>query len=484
MSETAQILKNSAISGSIWKITDRITTQAIGFVIGVVLARLLSPDDYGLMGMLSIFFSVASTFQDSGFGSALIQKKNKTEDDYSTVFIFNITASVIIYVLFFVAAPYIADFYQVPLLEDVVRISSISFITGGLSNIFYTKLNIDLRFKLIAKLSITGTIITGVTGISLAYLGYGIWALVVQNLSCSILVGLLLWFVVGWRPSFRFSKKSFSSLFKFGSNVLLSNMINAIYGNLYTLVIGKAYNPTEVGMYNRANGYASMPSDFCSSVTLQVNYPILAKLQDNDELLLKAYEKLLKIPFFFLYPLMIGLIVCIEPLISIMIGDKWLPCVPYLQILCVGYMFYPLNGFNMNLLLVKGRSDLVLRMDLIKKPIGIILLIVAIPFGIIWMMVGKAAYSIIVFSINCYYTKRILDYGILRQVKILTPITLNAIIMGVAIYVTTFFIQSNVLKLAIGIPEGILIYLSISYLLRNEAFFEIIGIIQSKISRK
>ena len=474
-------LKDKAVSGAMWRIAELFCNQIAAFVIGIILARLLAPEDYGVIGMLAVFFSVASCFKDCGFGTALVQNKNRTEEDFSTAFIFNVGSSILIYLVLFIAAPFIADFYNMPILTNVTRVSAISFIISGLTGIQYTKLNIDLRFKFRSQLSILATILTGVTGISLAFMDFGVWALVFQGLVSGIIIGIVLWYCSGWKPKLVFSTKSFKSLWKFGSNMLGSGIINAIYNNLYTLVIGKCYNPVSVGMYNRANGYASLPASVVMDMSLGLNFPLLAKIQDDRERLINAYEKLLKVPFYVLYPVLIGLIVLAEPLIQVMIGDKWLPCVPYLQILCVGYMFYPLNGLNVNLLMVKGRPDIVFKLDLIKKPLGIFLLVVAIPFGIIWMMVGKAAYSVIVYSMNCYYTNKLFDYGFIKQIKVLIPIILNSLLMGAVVFFSVYFLQSNVLKLILGIPLGIFTYSVVGFLRKDDALFEIINIVKSKL---
>ena len=476
-------LKDKAVSGAMWRIVELMCNQVVGFVIGIILARLLAPEDYGVIGMLAIFFAVAQCFNDCGFGAALVQNKNRTEEDFSTAFIFNVGTSILMFLVLFLAAPFIADFYDMPKLTNVTRVSALSLIISGLTGIQFTKLNIDLKFKFRSQLSVLATILTGITGIILAFMGAGVWALVLQGLVSGFITGAVLWLKSGWKPKFVFSAHSFKQLWKFGSNMLGSGIINTIYNNLYTLVIGKCYNPASVGMYNRADGYASLPTNVIMSMSLGVNFPLLAKLQDDNERLLNAYEKLLKVPFYVLYPVLIGLIVLAEPAIQVMIGDKWLPCVPYLQILCVGYMFYPLNGLNVNLLIVKGRPDIVLKLDFIKKPLGILMLVAAIPFGIIWMMVGKAAYSIIVYAMNCYYTDKILNYGFIKQIKVLVPITLNSLFMGAVIFFSTFLLHSNILKLTIGIVLGFFTYTLVGLLRKDDALFEIVTIIKAKLHK-
>lgn len=482
MSEAS--LKDKAVSGVLWMSLQKFVNQLVTFVIGILLSRLITPEEFGVIGMLSIFFAVAATFQQCGFGTALVQKKDRTDADFSTTFIFNVSASVIVYAVLFFAAPYIADFYETPILTDVTRISALTFIIGGLSGIQYSKLNIDLNFRVLSIMSIISQIITGVIGFTLAFLGFGVWALVLQSLISGVITGVIIWGISDWKPKLIFSTKSFKQLFSYGANMLGSNLINTIYAELYTLVIGKCYNPFSVGMYNRANGFAQMPTQAIMSLSQDVNFPIMVKLQNDNERLLRAYEKLLELPIYILYPTLIGLIVLAEPIVQVLIGDTWLPCVPYIQILCVGYLFYPLNGFNISLLNVKGRPDLVLKMDFIKKPIGILLLISAIPFGIMWMMVGKAAYSVIVFSLNTYYTREILDYGLVKQIAVILPILCKALFMGGTVFMVSYFITSNLTKLIIGIPVGIFVYLGISILFKDTALYEITNILKNKIYHK
>lgn len=473
-------LKDKAADGVVWKTVERIVSQVVHFAVGIVLARLLNPSDYGTVGLLAIFFAIAGTFQDSGFGMALVQKKNRTQEDFSTVFLFSIAASLIIYTILFFSAPLIANFYNVPILTDITRVSSLSFIISGLTGVQYAKLNIDLNFRFMSIMSIVGLLISAVTGITLAYMGWGVWALVWQGLISSIITGIVIWVSSGWHPSFVFSVKSFRQLFNYGGKLLTSNLINTVYNNLYTLVIGKVFNPATVGQYNRANGYAQMPMNIVNSLSMGVNFPILAKIQDDDERLLRAYTKLMRVPMYVLYPILVGVIVVARPLITVMIGEKWLPCVPMLQILCVGYMFMPLSHTNLNLLFVKGRTDLTLKMEFIKKPVAFLLLFVSIPFGIIWMVAGRAFYSVLVFFYNTYYTKKILNYGWKEQLVALVPIYVNVAIMAVLIWSSMICFENDVIKLSIGIPVGIASYIIVSVLMHDESFYDVKNIILTK----
>lgn len=476
-------LRDKAVSGATWKLVEISVAHVMTFVVELYLARKLAPSDYGLVGMLAIFFGLAMVLADSGFSSALIQRQNRTREDFSTVFVFNIVSSLIIYSLFVVFAPSIAAFYNEPLLKTIIYVSALTFIIRGFTSIHFAKLNIDLRFSTLSKISLVGTFTAGLTGVLLAYFGFGIWALVFQGIASALITGVIVWICSGLRPTIGFSRKSFRSLFSYGGNMLGSGIINCIYGNLYTLVIGKGFSPTAVGFYNRANGYAAMPSNIVNDVALRVNFPILVKLQNDNERLISAYEKLLKVPFFILYPLLVGLIVCAEPLIEVLIGAKWLPCVPYMRILCVGYMFYPLNGFNMNILYAKGRTDISFKLEFIKKPIGLLLLFASLPFGIIWMMVGKALYSVIVYFINCYYTNKIVGYGLVRQIQILLPMLGNSLVMGLAVFFSMRAVSDSAMKLLIGIPVGMLCYFMMAYIRKDDSLDEIIKIVKHYIYR-
>ncbi len=474
-------LKEKAVSGVSWSTIEKAFNEIVQFAIGIVLARLLSPADYGTVGLLAIFFAVAGLFQDSGFASALIQKKDRNQADFSTVFFFNVGMSLVIYGLLFMSAPYIASFYNLPILTDITRVSALGFIIGGLTGVQYAKLSAEMKFKTISILSMFGLVVTGATGIVLALMGWGVWALVFQGLVGSLIKGIAVWIASGWKPSLIFSKKSFKQLFSFGGYLLLSRMVNTIYNNLYTLVIGKVYNSQTVGYYNRANGYAQIPTNLVLSMAVSVNYPILSFIQDDNERLKRAYRKLLRAPLYVHYPVLLGLATLASPLIEVMIGAKWLPCVPILQILCIAGLFIPLTHINLNLLYVKGRSDLVLRLELIKKPLAFLILFASIPFGILWLVAGRVLYSIVGFSINCYYTKKILDYGFVEQIKVLIPVFVNSIIMCALVFISTYYIDNIYLKLCVGIPVGIISYLILSVVTKDESYYEVKEIIKNKL---
>ena len=466
-----------------WTGFERIASIGIQFIIGIIIARLLSPKDYGIMGMLAIFIAIAQTFLDSGFANALIQKKDRTNVDYSTVFYFNTIISFVLYGIMFIAAPAIAAFYSMPILTDVTRVVTISLIINGLSIIQTAKLSIDLNFKLQSIASILSVILSGILGIVLAILEYGVWALVFQTIAAALVRTIILWLFSHWRPMFTFSIQSFKTLFSFGSKILCSGMINTIYQDLYTLVIGRCFSAADVGFYNRANQFSFLPANTMTQTVLKVNFPILSQYQNDNIQLLQAYKKLLRIPIFILYPIMFGIMAIASPLVEILLGSKWLPCVPILQILCMGYIWSPLTHINLNLLYVKGRSDLVLKLEFIKKPIAFIILFASIPFGLIGMCIGRAFYFFLAFFLNCFYTNKILNYNFKTQIREIMPIILNSIIMVGFINLSILIFDSALTKTIIGMITGSASYILFAFLIKDESLKDIKRIVLQKLHK-
>ena len=477
-------LKSSAVNGAIWTGIEKFSRQAVQFVIGIILARLLPPNDFGVIGMLAIFIAIAQTFTDSGLSSALIQKKDRTEVDCSTIFYFNIGVGVLFYLLLYATAPLIADFYNMPILIDVTRVVALSIILSGLTAVQNARLTIDLRFRTLSLIALISMVVTGATGLALAYSGWGVWALVFQALAGQMVTSICTWYCSRWIPKLEFSMKSFKQLWGFGSKLLVSGLINTIYGNLYTLVIGKKFSSAEVAFYNRGNHFALLPAQTVQDMAIKVNFPILAKMQDDDERLLGAYKKLLTVPLYILYPVLVCMAVTAEPLVIVLIGEKWLPCVPIMQVLCIGYMFSPLTHINLNLLYVKGRTDLVLKLEFIKKPIAFLILFASIPFGIIVMVIGKAIYEFIAFSFNCYYTGKILNYGEWKQLKLLLPTFINCAIMAAVIYLSMLPFTLPIVKLCVGVSVGLISYWLFSIATKDAAYGEVREIVKRKLLRK
>ncbi len=456
----------------LWTGFERLGTQLIQFVISVLIARILLPDDYGLIGMLAIFMGIAQTFIDSGFANALIQKKDRNQEDFSTVFYFSIVVAALFYVILYVAAPFIAEFYHQPLLTHITRIYMLTLLVNGFSISQTAILTINLNFRIQAIISIASIIISGSIGIILAYSGYGVWALVWQGLTMSITRTISIWIASRWMPLWSFSTKSFKKLFSFGSKLLASSLINNIYSNISTLIIGKAYQAADLGFYTRANQFAQLPTQTISNIVVKVNYPILSQLQDDNAKLVNTYKSLLRTPVFLLYPILFGLAILAKPFIEVLLGDKWLLSASLIPILCFGNLWNPLTDINLNLLYVKGKTDLVLKLELIKKPIAFLMLIASVPFGLKGMCVAISLYNFIAFCFNCHYTGKILDYGFFKQVKSLLPIFGYCVIMGVVVSVISSVFEKPLLQLSAGILSGVLSYLTIALLAHDQSLVQ------------
>ena len=475
-----QTLKQATTKGLFWSSVERFSNQGVQFVFSIILARLLSPSDYGIIAMVTIFFAVAQSFVDSGFSNALVRKTDRVEEDLSTCFYFNIGVGIIAYIVLFLIAPLVANFYNQPILSPIIRITGLGVILNSLCVVQQALFTIKIDFKSQAKITLSATVISGIVGILLAYQGYGIWALVWQGVASSIVRMGLLWLMSKWRPRTGFSKSSFNYLFGYGSKLLASGLLDTIYNNIYPIVIGKFYNPAQLGNYSRALGWAQLPSANITSILQRVTFPVLSAIQDDSLRLQNSYRRLLKLSAFIVFPLMMGLASMASPLIRVILTAKWDGCVLYLQILCFALMLYPIHAINLNLLQVKGRSDIFLRLEIIKKIIGVVILIITIPLGITAMCLGMVFSSIICLIVNTYYTSRFIDVGLLTQLKDLRIILINSLVMGGGIYILTSFLDIEGLKLVMGIVIGFLLYFIGSFYFSKAELQEVISLIKKK----
>ena len=473
-------LKQKATKGVLWSAIERFSVQGVQFFIMIIMARLLTPADYGLIGMLSIFLAVAQSLIDSGFSQALIRKQGRTEVDNSTVFYFNIIASVIIYIILYLITPWVANFYNSPELCAIMRVVCLSIVINSLAVVQRAILTIKIDFKTQAKISLITTILSGMIGITFAYSGLGVWALVIQSLVGSILSTILLWIFSKWRPIKTYSWKSFNELFSFGSKLLASGLIDTIYRNLYPIIIGKAFSASDLGYYTRAQHFSEFPSSNVTGVLQRVTYPILCNIQNDDNRLRDIYRRFLKLSAFVVFPLMTGLAAVAHPFITLIIGDKWEFCAVLLQIICFSMMWYPIHAINLNLLQVKGRSDLFLRLEIIKKIIGITIIVVTVPLGIIAMCYGSVVSSIICLIINTYYTGKLIDVGFFMQMRDLFPTLLLSIAMFILVLYSTHMIPNTLLQLLIGICLGMISYIGVSYLFRFSELKEVLSMLKRK----
>ena len=474
-------LKDKTVKGVIWSAVDRFSAQGIQFVFSILIARLLVPEDYGVVAMLGIFMAVSQTFIDSGFGTALIRKIDRTEEDFSTVFYFNIFVATLFYFALFFAAPAIANFYNTPLLESITKVVALNLIIGSLSGIHNAKLSIAIDFKSRAKISIVSTLLTGAVGLWMAYAGYGVWALVVQNLFSSAIRTVLLWVIVKWYPKLVFSWKSFKELFSFGSKLLASALLDTLYNNIYTLVIGKVFSSSTLGVYSKANALAQFPSSNITSVLQGVTFPVLSTIQNEDDRLADAYKRFLKIAAFVVFPLMIGLSAVADPFIRLVLTDKWEGAIYLLQIMCFWMMWYPIHAINLNILQVKGRSDYFLKLEIIKKIQGVIVLCITVPMGIVAMCYGSLISSIICLVWNTHYTKKLIGYGFFAQMKDLLPIIVHALVMGLIVAIVVYVMPTLWLKLLVGVLVGVIYYIAGAYVMKFPEIDEIFIILKIKL---
>lgn len=477
----SESLKNKTVKGVFWSAVERFSVAGISFLFGLVLARLLSPSDYGVIAMLNIFMAISQTFIDSGFSSALIRKPDRTETDNATAFYFNIVVGVVCYLVLFGAAPLIARFYDEPILVPVTRVIGLNLLLNSLCVVQQALLTVRIDFKTQAKISLTATILSGVIGIVLAYKGYGVWALVVQSVSAALFRMVLLWLLAQWRPQARFSKSSFRVLFSYGSKLLASGLLDTVYNNLYTIVIGKKFTSASLGVYARADHLAQFPAVNITGILQRVTFPVLSTIQTEDERLRVNYRKFLRLSAYVVFPLMMGLAAVADPLIRWILTDKWEAAIPLLQILCFALMWYPIHAINLNLLQVKGRSDLFLKLEVWKKIIGVATLCVTIPLGLTAMCVGRVFTSLISLVINTYYTGKLIQVGYWRQMKDLLPTLVNSVVMLLICWLVQLPVAgSHVLRLLLAVLAGCVYYVVSGYVFRSEELKELVGLIKGK----
>lgn len=467
-------LRNKSVNGVIWSAVERVSLLGMQFAIQIVLARLLTPEDYGIIGLLAVFLAVSQAFIDSGVASALVQNQSRTERDFATAFFFNIAMACFFYALLFAGAPYVAVFYQMPQLVPVTRVIGLTLIFGALSAVHRTLLGIRVDFKTQAKASLAAVIISGAVGIILAYRGAGVWALVAQALINAGVNTILLWSFVRWSPQYFFSFASFRPMFSFGSRLLGAILLHTIYANLYPFVIGKFFSVTQLGFYSRADQMAALPASSGSEILGRVTFPLLATIQEDNKKLKDVYRKYLRLATGIIAPAMLGICALSKPLVLGLLGDKWLPAVPLMQILCLGWMLDPIARINLNLLYVKGRSDLVFRLEIVKKITATAILVASIPFGIIGLCCGRAIYAQVAIIMNAYYTGKFIKMGYWAQVREVLPIYLLSGATGVIASCLTMSFDSILVQLIAGTLCGGAFYLFGACMLKFEVWQEIV----------
>lgn len=451
-------LKDKTVKGVGWSAIDNVAKYVVSFVVSIVLARLLSPDDYGLIGIISIFTIVCTTLIDGGFGDALVRKKDVTDEDYNTVFIVNLFLSLFLYAVIFSCSPLIADFFNREELVSLTRVSSLSLIIGALSLVQLKRLTKAIDFKTQTKISIISSVISGIIGITMALLGYGVWSLVTQGLASQGLRTILLWYYNHWIPKLHFSTKSFKELFGFGWKVMVNDFIDSIWKELYQVVVGKFYSPATLGQYTRAKGFSQLFSRNLTNVIQRVSFPVLSDIQDNQTRMVGAYRKLIKNTMFITAVSMLALGAVSEPLLYCLIGPKWHEAATYLPLICISASLYPLHAINCNMLIVQGRSDLLLGLGIIKKIIAIGPLCVGAFVGIMPMLYVNLLTGLITYFINSSYSGKLIKYNSWMQLKDIAPSYGIAFLISIPVWFLKYLPFSNWVILPLQFVVGVVIF--------------------------
>lgn len=465
-----------------WNAFEKIAVQGFSFVLSIILARLLTPHDYGIIGMIIIFLAFSNVFVDSGFSRALIQKQDRTEDDFSTTFIFNIVVSCLLYAILFFASPAIADFYETPELVELQRVFFIVIILNSLTVVQSAKLQIIVDFKSIALINAVSTIFSGGIAIYMAYKGAGAWALVWQSIIKSSISVICFWRMGKWVPKTGFSRTSFKKLFGFGSKLLACGLLSTTVTNIYNLIIGKIYNPATLGFYTKAQQFPELTVGTLGSVLNNVTFPLMATLQNNSEDLISTFRRLIKLSALVSFPAMVGLAVLSDDVIMVLLGEKWMPAANLLFWLALSYIFTPFSALNLNLLNAIGRSDLFMRIDFLKVPIIFATMAITFPISLKAVVIGKAVTAFIYFYMNTFMVKRLYGFGAFKQLVCCWKCIVATIIMFLSVFGVIHLIENSLARFVLGVFWGVTIYVVVLLTLKEEDFFILLEKVKVKFN--
>lgn len=475
----AESLKNKTVRGVGWSFADSALGHGITFLVGLVLARILSPDEYGLIGIITIFVTVLNSIVDSGFSNALIRKKNATDDDFNTAFLTNLVLSIVLYIILFLCSPAIAHFFEREELVSLTRVMGLVVIINALSLIQNTILTKRLDFKTRTKVSVISAVFSGIIGIGMALAGFGVWSLVGQTLSRNLLYTVCLWLFNRWWPRFVFYWNSFKEMWSFGWKLLVSSLIDATWKELYQVVVGKFYSPATLGQYTRGKQFATFFSQNLTVVVQRVSYPALSEIQDNKVRLARAYRKVIKVTMFVTSVLMFFLGAVAGPLVYCLIGPQWHQASTFLPLICVSLSLYPLHAINLNMLKVQGRSDLFLKLEIVKKIIAVFPILLGIFIDIYWMLVGSIISGVISFFLNSYYSGKFLGYSSFMQLMDILPSYVIALVVSLSVFFLKYLPISDFIILPLQIIVGTAVFFAICHLTKNKEYYEVIGIVKS-----
>ncbi len=475
---------DKVIGGLVWKFAERISAQLVTFIVSIVLARLLSPTHYGAIAIVNIFIALANVFVVSGFGNSLIQKKDADDVDFSSVFYFNILMGIVMYIVVFFTSPYIASFYNMPILKPTLRVMGLRLIVAGINSVQHAYVSKKMMFKRFFWSTFGGTLASAVVGIVMAYKGFGIWALVGQYMTNSVTDTIVLWFTVKWRPKCLFSIKRISTLFSYGWKLLCSALLDTGYNELRSLFIGKLYTSADLAYYNKGRNFPNLIVTNINSSIQSVLFPAMSNTQDNKEQVKAMVRRSIRISSYIMMPLMAGLALVAEPFVKLLLTDKWLPCVPFLQIACVVFAFRPIHTANLQAINAIGRSDIFLKLEIIKKVVGIVVLVAVMRLGVIAIAVSGIFTTIFASVVNAHPNKKLIGYSYLEQLKDLFNGIIPLTLMMAIVWLVGLFEFSPILMLCVQVLIGTAVYIGVSALTRNESFGYVFNMLKKVVKRK
>lgn len=477
-------IANKVVNGLFWRFLERIGAQGVSFIVSIVLARILMPEDYGSIALITVFTTILQVFVDSGLGNALIQKKDADDLDFSTVFYVNLFLCIVIYLIVFFLAPYIAEFYNDDSLIPIIRVINLILIISGVKNIQQAYVSRNMLFKRFFYSTLLGTIGSAFVGIIMAYKGFGVWALVAQQLSNATIDTIVLWFTVNWKPKLIFSFERLKVLFSYGWKLLVSNLINTFYNNMRQLFIGKMYSTTDLSFYNKGRGWPELLVSNINSSIDSVIFPAMSSQQDNKESVRNMTRRAIKTSSYIICPIMVGLMVVATPLVRSILTEKWLPSVPYIQVFCIIFALEPIQTANLNAIKAMGRSDLFLKLEIIKKSFGMIVLILSLKFGVFAIAVSLVISTVFANIANSTPNKKLLNYGYFDQIKDIVPSILLSALMGSIVWCVQLINLNDILTLVLQIITGIIVYVVGSFIFKLEPFEYLLNFIKIRIGKE
>lgn len=472
-------MNNNVVKNFLWRFFERCGAQFVTLIVSIVLARILTPSDFGTVSLIMVFTTILQVFVDSGLGTALIQKKDADDLDFSSVFYFNFAICLILYIGMFIASPFIAKFYKDISLTPIIRVISLTIVMSGVKGIQQSYVSRNMLFKKFFFATLGGTLFSAVLGIGMAYAGFGVWSIVAQQLSNTAIDTLILWITVDWRPKRMFSWQRLKSLLSYGWKLLVSSLLDTIYNNLRNLIIGKIYTSSDLAYYNQGDKFPKVIVMNINASIDSVLLPSMSGEQENKERVKSMTRRAIKTSTYIMAPLMMGLLFCAEPIVRLLLTDKWLPCVPYLRIFCFTYMFWPIHTANLNAIKAMGRSDLFLKLEIIKKVVGLILLFITMRISVMAMAYSLIFSGILSQIINSWPNWKLLNYNYLEQLRDILPSICISVFMGVCVYFIGFLSLPTLLQLIIQVIVGAIIYIVASIVLKLEEFNYLFGMIKS-----